>query len=146
MRVHDSQAYQKMDVTTERISCILELRVFINNGKTLWGCADRTVRLNTPSVVYFPCLSGQSCLLVRGQCSVRQIRDHKPGTPATIHQHDWSFLMCSKIKHNTKITISAFISACSAEWRKFQHSQECQQSDTGSHLSKHQAAGSHSIH
>ena len=26
MRVHDSQAYTKMDVTRERISCILELR------------------------------------------------------------------------------------------------------------------------
>ena len=26
MRVHDSQAYRKMDVTRERISCILELR------------------------------------------------------------------------------------------------------------------------
>ena len=26
VRVHDSQAYRKMDVTRERISCILELR------------------------------------------------------------------------------------------------------------------------
>ena len=26
MRVHDSQAYRKMDVTGEHISCILELR------------------------------------------------------------------------------------------------------------------------
>ena len=26
MRVHDSQAYRKMDVTRERIRCILELR------------------------------------------------------------------------------------------------------------------------
>ena len=26
VRVHDSQAYRKMDVTKERISCILELR------------------------------------------------------------------------------------------------------------------------
>ena len=26
MRIHDSQAHRKMDVTRERISCILELR------------------------------------------------------------------------------------------------------------------------
>ena len=29
VRVHDSQAYRKMDETRERISCILELRVAI---------------------------------------------------------------------------------------------------------------------
>ena len=40
MRVHDSQAYRKMDVTRECISRILELRVFLflsvsNNGPCL---------------------------------------------------------------------------------------------------------------
>ena len=30
MRVHDSQAYRKMDVTKERISCSLELREILS--------------------------------------------------------------------------------------------------------------------
>ena len=33
MRVHDSQAYRKMDVTKERISCILELREILLSFK-----------------------------------------------------------------------------------------------------------------
>ena len=34
MRVHDSQAYRKMDVTRERISRILELRKILLSFKT----------------------------------------------------------------------------------------------------------------
>ena len=34
MRVHDSQAYRKMDVTRERISCILELREILLSFQT----------------------------------------------------------------------------------------------------------------
>ena len=36
--------------------------VFENNGKALWGCADRTASLNSRGVVYFTCLSGRSYL------------------------------------------------------------------------------------
>ena len=42
MRVHDSQAYRKMDVTRERISCILELREILlsfQNGFSLVNAA-----------------------------------------------------------------------------------------------------------
>ena len=53
MRVHDSQAYRKMDVTRERISCILELReklltiqtgfslVNADSGQVLWTYMGR---------------------------------------------------------------------------------------------------------
>ena len=34
MRVHDSQAYGKMDVTRERINCILELRKILLSFQT----------------------------------------------------------------------------------------------------------------
>ena len=34
MRVHDSQAYRKMDVTREHISCILELREILLSFQT----------------------------------------------------------------------------------------------------------------
>ena len=34
MRVHDSQAYRKMDVTKEHISCILELREILLSFQT----------------------------------------------------------------------------------------------------------------
>ena len=34
MRVHYSQAYRKMDVTRERISCILELREILQSFQT----------------------------------------------------------------------------------------------------------------
>ena len=34
MRVHDSQAYRKMDMTRERISCILELTEILMSFKT----------------------------------------------------------------------------------------------------------------
>ena len=34
MRVHDSQAYRKMDLTKERISCILELRAILLSFQT----------------------------------------------------------------------------------------------------------------
>ena len=34
MRVHDSQAYRKMDVTRERFSCILELREILMPNQT----------------------------------------------------------------------------------------------------------------
>ena len=37
MRVHDSQAYRKMDVTRERISCILELREILLSFQTGFG-------------------------------------------------------------------------------------------------------------
>ena len=43
MRVHDSQAYRKMDVTRERISRILELRdilLSIQTGFSLVNAAD----------------------------------------------------------------------------------------------------------
>ena len=42
MRVHDSQAYRKMDVTRERISCILEQReilLSIQTGSNLVNAA-----------------------------------------------------------------------------------------------------------
>ena len=34
VRVHDSQAYRKMDVTRERISCILELKEILLSFQT----------------------------------------------------------------------------------------------------------------
>ena len=50
MRVHDSQAYRKMEVTREHISCILELReilLSIQIGFSLGWCQrlDDGVRL-----------------------------------------------------------------------------------------------------
>ena len=36
MRVHDSQAYRKMDVTRERISCILELGEILSSIHAYW--------------------------------------------------------------------------------------------------------------
>ena len=43
MRVHDSQAYRKMDVTRERISCILELREIPLSFKTGLNCVNAAV-------------------------------------------------------------------------------------------------------
>ena len=43
VKVHDSQAYRKMDVTREPISCILELReilLLIQTGFSLVSAAD----------------------------------------------------------------------------------------------------------
>ena len=39
MRVHDLQAYRKMDVTREHISCILELREILLSFKTRFRAA-----------------------------------------------------------------------------------------------------------
>ena len=52
MRVHDSQAYRKMDVTRERISRILELReilLSIQAGFSLVNAADVCVILESIS-------------------------------------------------------------------------------------------------
>ena len=43
MRVHDLQAYRKMDVTRERISCILELREILSSIQTGFSLVDAAV-------------------------------------------------------------------------------------------------------
>ena len=43
MRVHDSQAYRKMDVTRERISCILELREILLSIQTGFSLVNASV-------------------------------------------------------------------------------------------------------
>ena len=43
MRVHDSQAYSKMDVTRERISRILELREILVSNKTGFSLVNAAV-------------------------------------------------------------------------------------------------------
>ena len=43
MRVHDSQAYRKMDVTRERISRILELREILLSFQTGFSLANAAV-------------------------------------------------------------------------------------------------------
>ena len=43
MRVHDSQAYRKMDVTRERISCILELTEILLSFQTGFYLANAAV-------------------------------------------------------------------------------------------------------
>ena len=43
MRVHDSQAYRKMDVTRERISCILELRETLLSFQTGFSLVNAAV-------------------------------------------------------------------------------------------------------
>ena len=43
MRVHDSQAYRKMDVTRERISCILELREILLSIQTDFSTVNAAV-------------------------------------------------------------------------------------------------------
>ena len=43
MRVHDSQAYRKMDVTRERISCILELREILLSFQTGFNLVNAAV-------------------------------------------------------------------------------------------------------
>ena len=43
LRVHDSQAYRKMDVTRERISCILELREMLMSFQTGFNLVSATV-------------------------------------------------------------------------------------------------------
>ena len=43
VRVHDSQAYRKMDVTRERISCILELREMLLLFKTGFSVINAAV-------------------------------------------------------------------------------------------------------
>ena len=43
MRVHDSQAYRKMDVTRERISRILELREILLSIQTGFGLVNAAV-------------------------------------------------------------------------------------------------------
>ena len=43
MRVHDSQAYRKMDVTRERINLILELRKILLSFKTGFNLVNAAV-------------------------------------------------------------------------------------------------------
>ena len=43
VRVHDSQAYRKMDVTRERISCILELREILLSFQTAFNLVNAAV-------------------------------------------------------------------------------------------------------
>ena len=43
MRVHDSQAYRKMDVTSERISLILELREIFQSFQTGFSLVNAAV-------------------------------------------------------------------------------------------------------
>ena len=43
MRVHDLQAYRKMDVTSERISCILELREILLTFQTGFNLVNAAV-------------------------------------------------------------------------------------------------------
>ena len=43
VRVHDSQAYRKMDVTRERISCIWELREILLTFQTSFNLASAAV-------------------------------------------------------------------------------------------------------
>ena len=43
MRVHDSQAYRKMEVTRERISCILELREVLLSFQTGFNLVNAAV-------------------------------------------------------------------------------------------------------
>ena len=43
MRVHDSQAYRKMDVTRERIDRILELREILLSFQTGFNLVDAAV-------------------------------------------------------------------------------------------------------
>ena len=43
MRVHDSQAYRKMDVTRERISHILELRKMLLSFQTCFNLVNAAV-------------------------------------------------------------------------------------------------------
>ena len=43
VRVHDSQAYRKMDVTRERISCILELRKILLSFQTGFNLVNAAV-------------------------------------------------------------------------------------------------------
>ena len=43
MRVHDSQAYRKMDVTRESISCILELREILLPFQTGFNLVNAAV-------------------------------------------------------------------------------------------------------
>ena len=43
MRVHDSQAYMKMDVTRERISRILELRALVSSIQTGFSLVNAAV-------------------------------------------------------------------------------------------------------
>ena len=43
VRVHDSQAYRKMDVTRERISCILELREILLSFQTGFNLVNAAV-------------------------------------------------------------------------------------------------------
>ena len=43
MRVHDSQAYRKMDVTRERISCILELGEILLSFQTGFNFVNAAV-------------------------------------------------------------------------------------------------------
>ena len=43
LRIHDSQAYRKVDVTRERISCILEQREMLLSFQTSFNLVNATV-------------------------------------------------------------------------------------------------------
>ena len=51
MRVHDSQAYRKMDVTKERISRILELREMLLSIQTGFSLVNAAVACTIPESI-----------------------------------------------------------------------------------------------
>ena len=68
VRVHDSQAYRKMDVTRERISRILELREILPSFQTGFNLVKAAV------VCGLECKSGQECFW-QGICGPFSIDD-----------------------------------------------------------------------
>ena len=71
MRIHDSQAYRKMDVTRERISRILELREILLSIQTGFSLVNAAVAcailesisgLEPPSVITAQALEDCDCL------------------------------------------------------------------------------------
>ena len=46
VKVHDLQAYRKMDVTRERISCTLELREILLSFQTGFNCIETSLKHN----------------------------------------------------------------------------------------------------
>ena len=51
MRVHDSQAYRKMDVTRERVSCILELTEMLPSFQTGFNLVNAAVACAIPKSI-----------------------------------------------------------------------------------------------
>ena len=52
VRVHDSQAFRKMDVTRERISCILELREILLSFQTGFKFSLSLQKFNLPNSAF----------------------------------------------------------------------------------------------